>query len=292
MRSLCYPVCGVWDVCSVSLRCLRSLFCVFDMFKKLGQCLWDVWKNVLYFWDVFLRCLREAEIGVQNQSLQKLERQKTLANENTGNAEFDAYPVWSSAARAQTIVWQTTWQRQREQSQEPLNTTWPQKPEASYWNITTLWANRKARTKAGKTDPQNVSANSNKWQRWIWRIIKSGWSTHSANQSKSMKDNMARKREQSQDEPAWKPLQQNDDHEAWSVISNRHDGVGLKKRDDKGGMDSVKWQYTQNLSRDLALHGWQVQRCKDQVTGAETRNLTIIPLHCVGRRCTHQHCKN
>ena len=79
--------------------------------------------------------------------------------------------------------------RQREQSQdkpawEPLNTTWPQKPEASHWNITTLWAKREARTKAGKTDPQNVPANSNKWQCWIWCIVKNGSGTHSANQSK------------------------------------------------------------------------------------------------------------
>ena len=28
----------------------------------------------------------------------------------TDNAEFDAYPVWLCAARAQTNVWQTTWQ--------------------------------------------------------------------------------------------------------------------------------------------------------------------------------------
>ena len=83
--------------------------------------------------------------------------------------------------------------RQREQSQdkpawEPLNTTWLQNPEALYWNITTWWAKRKTRTKAGKTDPQNVSANSIKWQRWIWRTIKHVSCTHSANQRKSMKD--------------------------------------------------------------------------------------------------------
>ena len=55
MRRLCYTVCGVWDVCCVSL-----------MFEKF----------VLCFWDVFLRCLRKAEIGIQYQSLQQLYPQK------------------------------------------------------------------------------------------------------------------------------------------------------------------------------------------------------------------------
>ena len=41
----------------------------------------------------FLRCLHQAEIGVQNQSLQKLDWQKTLANEKADRAEFDQYPV-------------------------------------------------------------------------------------------------------------------------------------------------------------------------------------------------------
>ena len=62
----------VWEVCFVSLTCLRSLVSVFEMFEKF----------VLCFWDVFLRCLRKAEIGVQNQaevgvqnqSLKKLDR--------------------------------------------------------------------------------------------------------------------------------------------------------------------------------------------------------------------------
>ena len=52
----------VWEVCFVSLTCLRSLVSVFEMFEKF----------VLCFWDVVLRCLRKAEIGVQYQSLQKL----------------------------------------------------------------------------------------------------------------------------------------------------------------------------------------------------------------------------
>ena len=52
MRSLCYAVWSVWDVFSVSLRCSRSLFCVFDILKKFGQCLWDVWEVC----SVFLRC--------------------------------------------------------------------------------------------------------------------------------------------------------------------------------------------------------------------------------------------
>ena len=39
-----------------------------------------------------------------------IDPQKTLANKKTDNAEFDAYPVWSSAARVQTNIWQTTWQ--------------------------------------------------------------------------------------------------------------------------------------------------------------------------------------
>ena len=141
------------------------------------------------------------EINVQYQSLQKLDPQKTLANENSWQRWIRCIPcLIKRSARSNKFM--TNNGKAKEQSQdkpawEPLNATWLQKPEASYWNITTLWAKRKARTKAGKPDPQNVSANSNKWQRWIWRIIKNGSSTHSANQSKSMKDNVARKREQS-----------------------------------------------------------------------------------------------
>ena len=57
----------------MSLTCLRSLVNAFEMFEK---------KFVLCFSDVVLTCLRKAETDVQSQSLQKRDRQKTLANEN------------------------------------------------------------------------------------------------------------------------------------------------------------------------------------------------------------------
>ena len=45
----------VFEMFVVCPWCLRSLFCVFGMCKKFGQCLWDVWEVCF----VFLRCLFE-----------------------------------------------------------------------------------------------------------------------------------------------------------------------------------------------------------------------------------------
>ena len=47
-------------------------------------------KFVLCFCDVFWRCLRTAETGVQYQPLQKLDPQKTLASENHFNKDMPA----------------------------------------------------------------------------------------------------------------------------------------------------------------------------------------------------------
>ena len=75
----------------------------------------------------------------------------------TDNAEFDAYPVWLCAARAQTTVWQATWHgkgMQREQSQdrpmrEPFNTTWPTKP-AVILKRHDIVGEKKSKDKGGK----------------------------------------------------------------------------------------------------------------------------------------------
>ena len=205
----------------MSLRCLRSLFCVFEMFAESSlarlcpcfsfrpQCRdGSIWR---------FRFLRSCCVGWFSRRL--VLRLFPLPC----HAVCHTF-VWARAAHDQTL-------------------------HASNAALSAVFVRERLLP---------ISADSNAWQRWIWRIIKNASSTHSANQSKSMKDNMAR------NEPAWKPLKQNDDPKAWSGISNRHVGVGLKKRDDKGGMDPVKWQQTQNLTRDLVLHGWQVPRPRIQ----------------------------
>ena len=143
----------VWEVCFVSLTCLRSLVSVFEMFEKFVLCFWCV-----FFWDV---CAKR-KLASKDQSLQKLDPQKTLANEKTWQRWIRRIPCLIKRSARPNKCMTNNMARQREQSQDkpawkPLNTTWPQNPEASYWNITTLWAQRNARTKAGKTDPQNVS---------------------------------------------------------------------------------------------------------------------------------------
>ena len=66
---------------------LRCLFCVFEMFETFVMC----------FWCVFLRCLCKAEIGVQ---LQKLDPQKTLANEKTWQRWIRTHTLFDQAQRA------------------------------------------------------------------------------------------------------------------------------------------------------------------------------------------------
>ena len=226
----------------------------------------------------FLRCLCEAEIGIQNQPLQKLDRQKTLANEKIWQHWIRRVPcLIKRSARPNKCMTNNT-ARQREQSQdtpawEPFNTTWPQKPAASDWNITTLWAKRKAMTKAGKTDPQNVLANSNRWQCWIWRIVKSGSSTHSANQSKNMKDNMARY------------IEQNDDRKAWSDISN---GELSRQR----GFRETRRQRWHGLS-EVAINTKPDSRSGTTwVAGAKTKDPTITLVNCTGDRRRDQESDN
>ena len=85
------------------------------------------------------------EINVQYQSLQKLDPEKTLANENSWQRWIRSITCSIKRSVHQNKCMTNNMARQREQSQdkpawELFNTTWPQKPEASYWNITTLWA--------------------------------------------------------------------------------------------------------------------------------------------------------
>ena len=55
-----------------------------------------------------------------------------------------------------------------------------------------------------KLGPQKTLANENNWQRWIRCITCS--IKRSAHPNKCLTNNMARQREQSQDKPAWEPL--------------------------------------------------------------------------------------
>ena len=105
-----------------SLRCLRCLFCVLEMFEKFVLCLW----HVSEVWSMPLRCLRRSLFCVFEMSFwhvcakRKLTSKASHCKNEIGkrcwqtktndNAEFDAKPVRSSAARAKTNAWQTTWQ--------------------------------------------------------------------------------------------------------------------------------------------------------------------------------------
>ena len=245
----------VWEVCFVSLTCLRSLVSVIEMFEKF----------VLCFWDVFLRCLRRAEIGVQNQSLQKLDRQNALANEKNWQRWIRRIPCLIMRSARPNNCMTNNMARQREQSQdrpmrEPFNTTWPTKP-AVILKRHDIVGGKKSKDKGGKDwsakrvgKQQQVTAlnltHSQKRFKQAQRKPKQKYEGHHGTEKgtilrrTSLNTIKAKKRPQSL---------------KWYIESG-HDGVGLKKRDDKGGMDSVKWQWMQNLTRDLVLHGWQVQR--------------------------------
>ena len=91
------------------------------MFEKFVLCLWhirslvsvfgDAWEVCLVFLRCLLRCLHQSGNWRLKQIIAKIRSAKgRWQTKKTDNAEFDTYPVWSSAARAQTNVWQTTWQ--------------------------------------------------------------------------------------------------------------------------------------------------------------------------------------
>ena len=85
---------NVWEICFVSLTCLRSLASVCEILEKF----------VLCFWDVFLRCLRKAEIGVQYQSLQKLDPQKTWQTKKLTMLN-STHTLFDQAQRAPTQIY-------------------------------------------------------------------------------------------------------------------------------------------------------------------------------------------
>ena len=105
------------------------------------------------------------EIHVQHQSLQKLDPQKTLANENHWQRWIRRITCSIKHSAHQNKCMTNNMARQREQSQdkpawEPLNTVWPTKLAASYWTIMTLWAKTLVNCTGGRRRDQGSEKQS------------------------------------------------------------------------------------------------------------------------------------
>ena len=96
----------------MSLRCLRSLFCAFEMFKKSGQCLWDVWDKLFC---VCLRCFFEMFAESENwrpiPTIARIRYAKDVGKRK--NWQRGIRRITCSikrSARPNKCIWQTTWQ--------------------------------------------------------------------------------------------------------------------------------------------------------------------------------------
>ena len=151
--------------------CLVSVSVYFTHWHSDTDC--DDWKCRQYVWSMcfgWVTALQKDsffmkdmyEIYVQYQSLQKLDPQKTLANENNWQDWIRCIPCSIKHSPHQNKCMTNNMARQREQSQdkparEPLNTTWPTKPAASCWTITTLWARTPVNCMGGRRRDQGCN---------------------------------------------------------------------------------------------------------------------------------------
>ena len=120
---------------------------------------------------------------------------------------------------------------------------------------------KKSKDKRGKTDPQNVSANSNKWNQKRFNHAQRKPKQKYEGQHGTEKGTILRRTSLKTSK-----LKQNDDRKAWGDISNCHDGVGLQFKETRQQRWHVRSEVikTQNLTRDLSLHGWQLLRPRIQ----------------------------